>query len=162
MDFVQQLQLWEKGELLQGKLMIVVGVLFLVAFIFILKSENTLLRGALIPVGLLLLVLIGYGGFILVNRPAHVKESIAFYEQSPIKGIATEIEKHTNDNKAGNTLVKVYPVLILVSALALIFIPSIYYKGMALGFIILFTSTYIIDSGFISRSETVLNFIQSY
>lgn len=161
MDFIQQLQLWEKGETQQGQIMIAVGVLFLIAFIFILKSENNLLRGTLIPLGLILLVLIGYGGFILVNRPAHVKESITLYQDSPDKAITDEIEKHTNDNKAGNTLTKIYPILMLVSVLMLIFIPSTYYKGMALGFTLLFISIYLIDSGFISRSEAVLEFLKS-
>ncbi|WP_027391454.1 hypothetical protein [Aquimarina latercula] len=104
---------------------------------------------------------IDYGGFILVNRPAHLKQSIERYQNSPEKAKVEEIEKHTNDNKAGNTLVKIYPILMLVSIFALIFIPSTYYKGMAIGFTFLFISIYIIDNGFISRSEAVLKFLKS-
>ncbi len=162
MDFIQQLQLWEKGELLQGKIMIDLGILFLIGFIAIFRSQNELLRGSLIPLALLLLILIGYGGYILYSRPAHIKQSIVLYEQSEEEAIKKEIEKHTNDNKAGKTLIKyVYPILIILSALTLLFISNTYYKGMAIGFILLFSATYIIDNGFVSRSETVIEFLRS-
>lgn len=36
MDFIEQLQLWEKGELLQAKVMIVMGIVALATFIAIL------------------------------------------------------------------------------------------------------------------------------
>lgn len=161
MDFIQQLQLWEKGELLQGKIMIGIGVLVLIAFISIFRSQNELLRGALIPLGLLLLVLIGYGGYILSSRPAHVTQSVALYEQNKDEAITKEIEKHTNDNKAGKTLIKyVYPALIILSALVLLFISSLYYKGMAIGFILLFSATYIIDNGFVNRSDVVIKVME--
>ncbi len=162
MDFIQQLQLWERGELLQGKIMIGFGVISLIGFIAIIRSQNEFLRGSLVPLALLLLILIGYGGYILYSRPAHVKRSITLYETSKDEAILKEIEKHTNDNKAGETLIKyVYPSLIIISAIILLFISSSYYKGMAIGFILLFTATYIIDNGFVNRSETVINYLKS-
>ena len=160
MDFIQQLQLWEKGELLQGKIMIGIGILLLIGCIAILRSQHLLLRGSLVPLGLLLMVFIGYGGYILYSRPAHVKQSIALYENSKDEAIVKEVQKHTNNNKAGKTLMKyVYPAFILFAAVALLFISSAYYKGMAVGFILLFAATYIIDYGFVSRSEKVLELI---
>ena len=162
MDFIQQLQLWERGELLQGKIMIGIGILFLIGFIAIFRSQNEFLRGSLIPLGLFLLIFIGYGGYILYSRPAHVKDIVALYEQSKEEAITKEIEKHTSDNKVGKTLIKyVYPILIILSALGLLFISSPYYKGMLVGFMLLFLATYTIDSGFVSRSEAVLGFLTS-
>lgn len=162
MDFIQQLQLWEKGELLQGKIMIGLGVIFLIGLIAIFRSQNEFLRGSLIPLGILLVILIGYGGYILYSRPVHVQQSIALYETSKDEAIVKEIEKHTNDNKAGKMLIKyIYPSLIIISAVLLLFISNVYYKGMVIGFILLFASTYIIDNGFVSRSKTVLKFIES-
>ena len=162
MDFIQQIQLWAKGELLQGKIMIGLGVVFLIGFIAIIRSQTILLRGTIIPLGLLLLVLIGYGGYILYSRPAHAKQSISLYETSKDEAIAREIEKHTNDNKAGKTLIKyVYPIFIIISAGILLFISNTYYKGMALGFALLFIATYIIDNGFVSRSDAILKFLHT-
>ena len=160
MEFINYINAWVKSEVLQGRIMIGIGVLFLIAFIFIIRSENELLRGALIPMGLIIAVLIGYGGFILYSRPAHAKESIAMYKSNPQEAVVREMAKHTNDNKAGVPLTKyVYPALLMLSAFALFFALSPYYKGMAIGFGLLFITAFIMDSGFVSRSEAFLMFL---
>jgi len=69
MDFIEYANSWAKSEVLQARIMIGVGIIVLIAFIGIIRSENQLLRGALIPLSLLLLVLLGYGAFILYSRP---------------------------------------------------------------------------------------------
>ncbi|MGB0369423.1 MAG: hypothetical protein ACPGD8_08450, partial [Flavobacteriales bacterium] len=139
-----------------------IGALVLVAFISILKSENELLRGSLIPLGLLLVVLVGYGGYILYSRPAHAKESIALYQKSPEEAVVQETAKHINDNKAGKTLIRFfYPGIILISALVLLLVSSPFCKGMALGFILLAASAYVIDSGFVSRSDAFIAFLET-
>ncbi len=161
MEFIQQLELWEKGELLQGKIMIGLGILFLIGFIAIFRSQNEFFSGFLIPIGILLIVLIGYGGYILYSRPVHVKESTALYEKSIEEAVIQESSKHINDNKAGKTLLRIYPILILISIATLFFISTPYYKGMALGFALLFISIFIIDNGFVSRSDSFLVFLET-
>ncbi len=159
MDFIEHTNNWAKSEVTQARIMIGIGVLLLVAFIGIIKNQNELLRGAIIPMGLLLVILLGYGGYVLYSRPAHVKESITFYKQSEKEAIVKEQTKHINDNKAGKTLLKIYPILMLVSIIALLFASNPYYKGMAIGFALLFIATYVIDSGFVSRSDSFLSFL---
>lgn len=159
MDFIEYANNWAKSEVTQARIMIGIGALLLVAFIGIIKSQMELLRGTLIPMGLLLAILIGYGSYILYSRPAHAKQSIALYQQSEKQGIEKEQIKHTNDNKAGKTLMKIYPILMLVSVIALLFISNPYYKGMAIGFAVLFIATYITDYGFVSRSDAFLSFL---
>ena len=159
MDYVEYANNWAKSEVSQGRIMIGLGLIMLFIGYRILISENVLLKGSLVPLGLLVFVLIGYGGYILYSRPAHVKETIALYQKSRTEAIEKEKEKHINDNKAGKTLMKyIYPSLIIVSALALFFVPH-YYKGMALGFIVLFLSIYIIDNGFVSRSDAFIELL---
>lgn len=140
--------------------MIAIGIFLSVAFIAIYRSENQLLRGSLIPLGLLLAILLGYGSFILYSRPAHAKEIIQLYQKNPKEAVKQETTKHINDNKAGKLLIKVYPILMLLSVIALIFVSSPYYKGMALGFVLLFISTFVIDNGFVSRSDAFLLFLK--
>lgn len=159
MDFIEYANSWAKSEVTQSKIMISIGVLLLVAFIGIIKSQNELLKGTLIPMSLLIAICIGYGGYILYSRPAHVKESIALYQQSEKQAIAKEQVKHINDNKAGKTLLKVYPILMLISVIILLFISKPYYKGIAIGFALSFIAAYIIDYGFISRSDSFLSFL---
>lgn len=161
MNFIDYINTWAKSEVLQGKIMIGIGVLLIPAFIAILRSEHNLLKGSLIPIGLLLLILIGYGSFILYSRPAHAKASIEQYEQSASEAITQEREKHINDNKAGNSLMNIYPVLAIISLLPLFFGVPDYYKGLGLGFAVMFISIYIIDYGFVSRSNAFIAFLDS-
>ena len=162
MDFIEYTNAWVRSEVIQGRIMIGVGLLLLFVFFSIFRSQNELLKGILIPLGLLLLILIGYGSYILYSRPAHARKSISLYEKSREKAIEKEKVKHVNDNKAGKALLRyVYPTLMMLSALVLLFIPSPYYQGMAVGFVLLFASTYIIDYGFVSRSDAFLSFLDT-
>ena len=162
MDFIEYTNTWVKSEVTQGRFMIGIGILLLFVLYGIFRSQNDLLKGALIPLSLLLPVLVGYGAYILYSRPAHARESIALYKQSKTEAIEAEKVKHLNDNKAGKTLLKyVYPILMMLSAIALFFVSSLYYKGMALGFVLLFVSTYIIDNGFVTRSDAFILFLNS-
>jgi len=160
MDFIEYTNNWAKSEVTQGRIMIGISIVLLFVLYYLFRSQNELLRGTLMPLGLLLIVLVGYGSYILYSRPAHAKESITQYQQSKKETIEKEKTKHINDNKAGKMLIKyVYPILMLVSVLALLLVPNQYYKGMALGFLLLFVSTYIMDNGFVSRSDAFLSFI---
>lgn len=162
MDFIEYTNTWAKTEVTQGRIMIGIGILFLVVLFAIFRSQNELLKGAMIPLSLLTVVLIGYGSYILYSRPAHARESIAMYQSSETEAIASEKEKHINDNKAGKTLMKfVYPGLMLLSVIALFLLPNPNYKGMALGFILLFLSTYVMDNGFVSRSDAFLTYLDT-
>jgi len=162
MNFVEYANAWSKSEVTQGRIMIGIGLLLLFVLYNIFRSQNELLKGMLVPLGLVAIVLIGYGSYILTSRPAHVKNSIALYQKSPKEAIEKEKLKHINDNKAGKTLMKyVYPGLMLLSVIMLLFFTSPYYKGMALGFVLLFVSTYIMDYGFVSRSDAFLAFLNN-
>jgi 4-amino-4-deoxy-L-arabinose transferase-like glycosyltransferase len=163
MDFVEYTNSWVKDELSQAKIMIGIGLILLFVFYSIFKVNNELLKGTLIPLGLLLAVLVGYGSYILTSRPAHAKQSIELYHTDKHNAITQEKAKHINDNKAGKTLIKyIYPGLILVSLIVLILSTSLYYKGLAIGCIFLFASTYIIDNGFVTRSDNFIEFLEDY
>jgi hypothetical protein len=160
MEFIEYTNAWAKSEVLQGKIMIGVGIILSITFLAIVRSDNSLLKGSLIPLALLIAILLGYGSFILYSRPAHAKEIIGVYQKSSEEAMKQETAKHINDNKAGKLLIKIYPILMIVSVLALIFITLPYYKGMALGFLLLFISTFVIDNGFVSRSDAFLSFLK--
>ncbi len=161
MSFIEYINDWVKSEVLQGKIMVGIGVLLVPAVIAIIRSEHQLLKGSIIPLSLLLIILVGYGGFILYSRPAHMKASIERYESSTSEAYAQEKEKHINDNKAGDALMKVYPILAILSLLPLFLNIPFYYKGMGLGFALMFISIYIIDYGFVSRSNAFIAYLDT-
>lgn len=151
---------WAKNEVYQGKIMIAKGVVLAIAFILICRNDNELLRGMLIPVGMLLVILLGYGSYILYSRPAHAKEIITIYKTSPEEAVKLEIAKHKKDNKAGKLLIRIYPILTFISIVLLFFASSLHYRGTALGSALLFVSAFLIDSGFVSRSDAFLLFLK--
>jgi len=162
MNFVAYANAWSKSEVTQGRMMIGIGVVLLVVLYNIIRSQNDLLKGMLIPLGLMVIVLIGYGSYIIYSRPAHVKASIILFEKSESEAIEKEKLKHINDNKAGKSLMKfVYPTLMILSTILLLIFSNPYYKGMALGFVLLFISTFIIDYGFVSRSDAFISFLNN-
>ena len=163
MDFIEYTNSWVRSEVIQGRIMIGIGIVLLFVFYSIFRSQNIFLKGTLIPLGLLLVILIGYGSYILYSRPTHAKESIELYQDSKSEAIEKEKEKHTNDNKVGKILLKyAYPILMILSVIGLLIFSSPYYKGMAIGFVFLFVSAYIMDNGFVSRSDEFLLYLNEY
>lgn len=161
MNFIDYTNAWVKSEVTQGRIMIGIGVLALAVLFAIWRGEHALLKGALIPGGLLVLMLAGYGAYISQSRPAHGAKSIALFEQNEQEAITQEIAKHTADNVAGKTLMRwVYPGLILLAAALLLFTGDPYYRGMCLGFVVLFVSAFIMDSGFVMRSDAFIAFLE--
>lgn len=160
MNFIHYSSTWAKSEVIQGRIMILIGLLAIVAFIGILRSEHELLRGSLIPLGILIFMMIGYGGFIIYSRPAHSKQAIALYQENQAEALQKEKAKHIADNNIGGPALKIYPILALL-ALATIYLNfGVRYQGMALGFAVLFVAMYIMDYGFVSRSEGFLKFLE--
>ncbi|MEM9528329.1 MAG: hypothetical protein AAGA31_17075, partial [Bacteroidota bacterium] len=80
MDFIEYTNTWAKNEVTQGWIMVGSGFLLALVLYSIYVSQNELLRGAMIPLTLLLVVFLGYGSYILYSRPAHAKTSISRYE----------------------------------------------------------------------------------
>ena len=131
-----------------------------ICLFFILKGQHALLRGTLIPLGLLSLVLVGYGSFILYSRPQHAKQSMEIFENNWQEGVEKEKEKHINDNKAGKALMSyVYPGLILLGALGMFFFKSPSIQGVFLGIIVLAASIFVLDYGFVSRSDAFIEYL---
>ena len=136
---------WAKGDSAQGKYMMEIGAVVLIMLVFILRDDNPLLRGALIPLGLIVLILLGYGGFLTFGRPAHLKRVIREYETSPDQVKAKELAKAATDHRAYTRFKKIWPVLIFLSGVGYFLVSTEYYKGLCLGLAVLFLSVLILD-----------------
>ena len=146
MNLIDYTTTWVKGEILQGKIMIIIGVILLIAMIAIFKGENTILRGTLIPLCLVLLALFGYGGFQVTSRPSHIVKVSEIYDKTPDVAIEQEYSKAQKDDKTYRTLKVIWVILIAVVALLYLLFSTNYLKGLSIGLIILFLTTLIIDS----------------
>src|SRR5262245_6527795 len=98
MNPAQHLHAWVAGEGAQGRVMLAAGLLLSLAFILILKSENVLLRGTLVPLAVLVAMNLGYGG-VLTARPSTSLKTEAAYRQEPTQTLQRELDKARADEK---------------------------------------------------------------
>jgi hypothetical protein len=61
---------WTNGEVQQGKIMIGIGIVFIIAIAVISSSHDEVIRGFGLPAVLIVLALCGYGGNLVMSRPA--------------------------------------------------------------------------------------------
>jgi len=160
MSFTDHLQQWLSGEIYQGRAMIALGLVVAAALLLVFRSQAPLLRGMIIPLCLLLVLLLGYGGAVAFGRQARVAEVTATYAESPAEVVAAEVAKHEKDARYCGLLMKVYPFLMIVGVLLLVLVSSPYIKGVGLGLVLLFCATYLVDSGFHSRSTRMLEALE--
>ena len=115
MDFIQQLQIWAKGDALQGKIMFVIGIVLALGILFILRGNHALLKGMLIPLGLLFLMKLGYGGFLAYSRPKHLKQTQEQYQTNRSQTVKQELDKANTDHKNYSNLKPVCICLLYTS-----------------------------------------------
>lgn len=157
MNLIEHTTSWVNGEVLQGKVMLGIGILLLGGAIAIFKSEHELLKGSLIPIALLTLMLCGYGGFQVFGRPPHVQKVSETFAQSPETAVKQELEKAQKDDGIYSTVKVVWIVLLVIAAIGSLFISEDYYKGLSLGLMVIFLGMLIIDTTLHHRLKVYLN-----
>ncbi len=156
MNLIEHTTNWVNGEVLQGKIMLGLGILLLLGGIAIFKSDHELLKGSLIPIGLVTLFLSGYGSFQVFGRPPHVQAVSEIHSQDPKAAIEKEITKAEKDDGIYGMAKKVWIVLLVIAAIGSLFIASDFYKGLTLGFMVLFLAMLIIDTTLHHRLQVYL------
>ncbi len=146
MNLLDYTSAWVKGEVFQGKIMLLIGVVVLVAAIAIFRSDNSILRGTLIPMILMLLIFFGYGGFQTFSRPGHINKVEELHAENPSEAIKQELTKAQSDDKTYQTLKVVWVILIAVSALLYLVFSTPYLKGLSIGLVGLFLANLLLDS----------------
>lgn len=161
MNLIDHTTTWVNGEVLQGKIMLGLGILVLGAAIAIFKSEHELLKGSLIPLGLLTLMLCGYGGFQVFGRPPHIQKVSEVFAQNPETAVKQELEKAQKDHRIYSTIKMIWIILLAIIAIGSLFISADYYKGLAIGLMVMFLSMLIIDTTLHHRLKVYLNVLMS-
>lgn len=146
MELLDHTTEWVKGEVFQGKIMLSVGILLLIGGVAILKSDHEILRGTLIPLGLILLLTLGYGTMQVFSRPGHITKVSQLLAENPKKAIAQEYKKASSDDNIYSRLKIVWSVLIAITAVLYMVFPNDYLKGLAIGLIALFLTALVVDS----------------
>ncbi|WP_139926331.1 hypothetical protein [Hymenobacter sp. DG01] len=146
MKLLELASTWVKGEVFQGKLMLAIGAVLLMAVIAILNSMHEFLRGTLVPLSLVVLVLMSYGGFQVAKRPGHLTKVAALQAQAPAKALQQEYAKAIKDDKAYTTLPPLWAGMMGASVLLFYMVSKVYWKGLSIGMMGLFLTLLLLDS----------------
>ncbi len=146
MDLIKTATEWALGDALQGKLMMASGVLALTGIFFILKSDAPLLKGMLIPLALFALIGLSYGGYLAFTRAGHLQKVETLYASDANQAVAQELEKAERDNYNYTLIKKIWPVLIVITAVLLFFFKGDYAKGVLIALLILFVYGLLVDT----------------
>lgn len=146
MELLDHTTAWIKGEVFQGKVMLSIGIFLLIGGVAILKSDHEILKGTLIPLGLILVLLLGYGTMQVFSRPGHITKVSQVIGENPQEALDQEYNKAVNDDKVYSRLKIVWAILIAITAGFYLVFQSHYLKGLAIGLIALFLTVLIVDS----------------
>lgn len=161
MNFLQSLQTWAKGDMQQGRWMIGLAIVILLPFIvFLFKNNQSLQKGIALPICLLLLVSIGYGGYVWYSRAQHISHAEKQFQRSPKQTFDVEVQKIKADDKSFSALKYAWGAGIIFFVALYFFLSKDYYKGLSLGFALLFFGFLLIDSFFHQRLKVYLETLQ--
>jgi hypothetical protein len=146
MELIKYTTEWVNGEVYQGKIMIFLGVFIGVLAFLILRSNHEVLRGMLIPMGLITLILIGYGSMQVIVRPNHINKVTEVNKSNPKLALENELNKALKDDKTYSIVPYFWFVGIAIAALVFFLSTQYYYKGLGIGLIGLFLTMLILDS----------------
>ncbi len=161
MELIKYTTEWVRGEVFQGKIMILAGALLLLAGISIFKGNNELMRGMLIPLGIMVLILIGYGIMQNTVRPNHLRSVTERVKDDPKQVLEQELNKSRKDHRTYSAVQVVWPLCIVVIIGLYFFVSQPYYKGLTIGLIGLFLFLLILDSTLHDRLEIYLKGLES-
>jgi hypothetical protein len=161
MDFIQQIQVWTRGELEQGKWMLVISLLLLPVLFLLLKSGNALSRGMVIPLSVLFLIIAGYGSYLVISRTKNTEQIENEFRQNAGQTIESQHQKATKDEKDFTLLKSIWGAMVVVSIL-LYFFTKEYYRGLSLGLAVMFVGLLITDTFLHYRLNQYRNALQEH
>lgn len=146
MDFIEQANTWAQGDAILGRIMMAIGIAALVSLIFIIRGDQAILKGMVIPLSLITLLGLGYGGFLGFSRIGHAEKAAALYQSNPDQAVSQELKKAERDNGNYTMIKKVWPALIVICALLLFYFKGDYSRGLLIGLLLLFVFGMMLDT----------------
>lgn len=146
MAFLQHLHTWTKGEITQGRWMLVFAVLLLPIIVCVIKKSHSLQKGMTIPLILLFAIQVGYGSYLLLSRSKQQQQIEKQFQQNQQQVITTQLSKAEKDSTNYTRLKYAWGVLTIISLIGYFTFSTDYYKGLNLGFAIMFLALLTTDT----------------
>ncbi|WP_306844243.1 hypothetical protein [Chryseobacterium lathyri] len=157
MNFIEHVTVWAKGDALQGKWMMGISLLVVVPVLFsLIKNGNYLQKGMILPLGLLVVLNLAYGGFLLSSKPKYPAEMEKLYHQNPSLTFKQEYEKVKGFDKSYTLTKYLWTALLTLSILGYFGFSQEYFQGLFIGFALMFFGLLIVDVFLHSRLKLYL------
>lgn len=112
----------------------------------IFRSNHEILKGSLIPLALIVVASLGYGGFLAFTRVSHAVSVEEGLQEDPQKTISQELEKAERDHTAYSRFKPMWAALMVVSVILFFVLKTPYLKGLCLGLIAMFFFVLVLDT----------------
>ena len=160
MEFTKQLQLWASGDASQGRIMVVVGVLLGISAFLIFRSDNQMLKGMLIPIGLLIVITLGYGSFLSMTRHQHAIMAEQSFSTNRSELLEKELKKAEVDNRNYTFIKPVWAVIMIISVVLYFVASKDYFKGLSMGLMALSLGGFLVDTFLHDRLKPYLEVLR--
>ncbi|GAA5089343.1 hypothetical protein GCM10023210_14050 [Chryseobacterium ginsengisoli] len=114
--------------------------------VFLFKNGHSLQKGMVIPLFLLFLMNIGYGGYLLSSKSKYVENMENQFQLDAQRTVKNEVITIKTDDKSYTLTKYVWTGLIIISLVCFFIINKEYYQGLSLGFAIMFLGMLLIDT----------------
>ncbi len=139
MKFIEQASKWTNGDRLQGKIMLYTGLVWMLVAYFVFYQKDIFLRATLIPLGLLISVLVGYGSILAFTRKTYLENITVRYALSSKETIQNECDRSLKIKKLYSICQMVWVLLLVLSMVMFFILDTQFLKGLSVGLLLLFT-----------------------
>jgi hypothetical protein len=160
MEIIQYTTQWVKGEVIQGGIAVGLAIVSIISFFYFTDFQQSFYKGMILPIVLIQLVLLGYGGFQMTMRPKHIEKVSIGIQNQPIETLKNEIEKAKKDDKAYSRLKPIWAALFVLSLILFFVLKNDFWRGMSFGFVIWFCVAFIFDTFLHQRLKVYLSSLE--
>jgi hypothetical protein len=147
---------WAKGEVVQGRIMMVAGIGFTIATILILDRHTSLIRGFAGPAVLIVLALCGYGANLMFSRPAEINRIVVAYKADAAAFRVSEKQRFLDLRTSFARNQIIWAGLSVTAAVAAFLVSSPTYVSLALGMLLAAIIAFAIDTALALRAKKAL------
>jgi hypothetical protein len=144
---------WAKGEVVQGRIMMVAGIGFTIAAILVLDRHTGLIRGFAGPAVLIVLALCGYGANLMFSRPAEINRFVVAYEADAAAFRVSEKQRFLDLRTSFARNQIIWASLSVAAAIAAFLVSSPTYVSLALGMLLAAIIAFAIDTALALRAK---------
>jgi hypothetical protein len=143
---------WGNAEILQGKVMVALGIVFALSTIAVLWIYTDLIRGFSLPAILIFLALCGYGASMIISRPAQMEQFTVQYQESPSAFRSAEQHRTVDLSRSLSRNKLIWIAILIAACFALWLLPTTTWRSLAAGFMLASTCALIIDTALEHRA----------